>query len=54
METSEVYKYRINNSSREVMITLDETDFRALTLWHGVTVRLNTDTSQRSCIGYEP
>lgn len=34
METSEVYKYRINNSSREVTITLDETDFRALTLWH--------------------
>jgi hypothetical protein len=34
METSEVYKYRINNSSREVTITLSETDFRALTLWH--------------------
>jgi hypothetical protein len=34
METSEVYKYRINNSSREVTITLNETDFRALTLWH--------------------
>jgi hypothetical protein len=34
MDTSEEYKYRINNSPREVTLTLSEIDFRALTLWH--------------------
>ena len=34
MDTSEKYKYRVNNSSREVTFTLSEIDFRALTLWH--------------------
>jgi hypothetical protein len=34
METSEIYKYRVGNSPREVTFTLSEIDFRALTLWH--------------------
>ena len=34
MDTSEKYKYRIDNSPREVTLTLSENDFRALTLWH--------------------
>jgi hypothetical protein len=34
MDTSEEYKYRIDNSPREVTLTLSEKDFRALTLWH--------------------
>jgi hypothetical protein len=34
MDTSEEYKYRIDNSPREVTLTLSEKDFRALTLWY--------------------
>ena len=34
MDSSEIYKYRVSNSPREVNLTLSENDFRALTLWH--------------------
>ena len=34
MHTSEEYKYRIDNSPRQVTLTLSEKDFRALTLWY--------------------
>ena len=48
MDTSEIYKYRVNNSPREVTFTLSEKDFRALTLWHisAANSSVSTDFSE--------
>lgn len=43
MDTSEIYKYRVNNSPREVTFTLSEIDFRALTLWHVSALNSNVN-----------
>lgn len=34
MDAKELYNYRVSNPLREVTLTLSESDFRALTLWH--------------------
>ena len=34
MNSEEIYNYRIQNSSRQVVLNLSEEDFKAFNLWH--------------------